>query len=42
MIETGTTALAVDASRTLLLDRDAMLQRADEAGLCVVAHPPYE
>lgn len=42
MIATGTTALAVDAGRTLLLDKVAMLARADEAGLSVVAHSPYE
>ena len=33
MRETGTTALAVDAGRTLLLDREEMLARADEAGI---------
>jgi DUF1009 family protein len=42
MIETGTTALAVDAGRTLLLDKDAMIARANEAGLSIVAHEPYE
>jgi DUF1009 family protein len=36
MKETGTTALAVDAGRTLLLDRDEMLERANQAGLAVV------
>ena len=36
MRETGTTACSVDAGRTLLLDRVAMLQRADEAGLAIV------
>jgi len=36
MVETGTTALAVDAGRTLLLDREEMLQAADEAGVAVV------
>ncbi len=39
MIETHTTALAVDAGRTLLLDKDQMLQRANEAGITVVAYP---
>jgi UDP-2,3-diacylglucosamine hydrolase len=37
MIETGTTALAVDAGRTLLLDREEMLRRANEAGLTIVS-----
>jgi DUF1009 family protein len=36
MCETGTTAMAVDAGRTLLLDREEMLARADEAGIAVV------
>ena len=36
MKETGTTALAVDAGRTLLLDREEMLGRADEWGIAVV------
>jgi hypothetical protein len=37
MRETGTTALAVDAGRTLLIDRDEFLQRAESSGLAVVA-----
>jgi DUF1009 family protein len=36
MRETGTTALAVEAGRTLLLDKDRMLQAADEAGIAIV------
>jgi len=36
MKETGTTALAVDAGRTLLLDRDEMLSRANEVGVAVI------
>ena len=40
MQETGTTFLAVDAGRTLLLDRDIMLRRADEAGIAVIGYPP--
>jgi UDP-2,3-diacylglucosamine hydrolase len=36
MRETGTTVLAVDAGRTLLLDRDAMLEEANAAGIAVV------
>jgi hypothetical protein len=38
MRATGTTALAVDAGRTLLLDRADMLQRADESGIAVVGY----
>ncbi len=36
MRETGTTALAVEAGRTLLLDRDEMLAAANEAGIAIV------
>ncbi len=36
MKKTGTTALAVDAGRTLLLDRDEMVQRANEYGIAIV------
>ena len=36
MRETGTTLLAVDAGRTLLLDKDELLARADKAGICVI------
>jgi hypothetical protein len=42
MLETRTTALAVDAGRTLLLDKDEMLRRANEANLTIVAYPAYE
>jgi DUF1009 family protein len=37
MRETGTTALALDAGRTLLLDKDALLAAANEAGIAIVA-----
>jgi UDP-2,3-diacylglucosamine hydrolase len=37
MRETGTTALAIDAGRTLLLDRDDLLHRANAAKLAIVA-----
>jgi DUF1009 family protein len=37
MRETGTTALAIDAGRTLLLDRDELLSRANAAGITVIA-----
>jgi DUF1009 family protein len=36
MRETGTTALAVEAGRTLLLDKERMLKTADEAGIAIV------
>ena|SRR5690348_5398827 len=36
MRETGTTALAVDANRTLLLDREQMIEAANAAGISVV------
>lgn len=42
MVETGASVLAVDAGRTLLLDREEMLRRADEAGLCVVGCRPED
>ncbi|HEX4811074.1 MAG TPA: UDP-2,3-diacylglucosamine diphosphatase LpxI [Bryobacteraceae bacterium] len=42
MIETNTTAMAVDAGRTLLLDREEMLRRADEHALSIVAYDPWE
>jgi UDP-2,3-diacylglucosamine hydrolase len=36
MRETGTTALAVEASRTLMLDKDQMLEAANEAKIAIV------
>ena len=42
MKETGATALAVDAGRTLLLDRDEMLAAAGEAGISIKAYRPDE
>jgi len=36
MQETGTTVLAVEAGRTLMLDREAMLEAADRAGIAIV------
>ena len=42
MIETGATALAIDAGRTLLLDRDEMLALADESGIAIVGTKPAE
>ncbi len=37
MRETGTTALAVDTGRTLLLDREELLAQANAAGITIVA-----
>jgi hypothetical protein len=42
MIETGTTAFALDAGRTLLIDRAQMIERADAAGITVSGYPPEE
>lgn len=38
MKETGATVLAVDAGRTLLLDREELLQAADDAGISVAGY----
>ncbi|MBS1853804.1 MAG: UDP-2,3-diacylglucosamine diphosphatase LpxI [Acidobacteria bacterium] len=38
MRETGTTALAVEAGRTLMLDKEEMLAAANAAGIAVVGH----
>jgi hypothetical protein len=40
MRETGTTVLAVDAGRTLLIDREAFIADADAAGIAIVAAQP--
>ncbi len=42
MAETGTTAASIDAGRTLLLDRDEMIRRADLANLAIVGRIPSE
>jgi UDP-2,3-diacylglucosamine hydrolase len=42
MIETRTTALAVEAGRTLLLDKEQMLERANEAGIAIVGYTPEQ
>jgi DUF1009 family protein len=36
MRQTGTTALAVEAGRTLMLDRERMIEAANEAGIAIV------
>jgi UDP-2,3-diacylglucosamine hydrolase len=42
MKETNTTALAVDAGRTLLLDKDEMLAAADAARIAIIGIEPEE
>ncbi len=42
MAETGTTAASIDAGRTLLLDRDELIQQADKAGIAIVARQVAE
>lgn len=42
MSDTGATALAIDAGRTLLLDRVEFVRQADAAGIAVVAYAPHE
>jgi DUF1009 family protein len=37
MRETGATALAIDAGRTLLLDREELLERANQASIAIIA-----
>ena len=37
MIAAGATCLSVEAARTLLFDREALIKRADEAGIAIVA-----
>lgn len=41
MIETGTTALAIDARRTLMIDRDYLADLANQSELAVVALSPH-
>jgi UDP-2,3-diacylglucosamine hydrolase len=40
MLETNTTALAMDAARTLLIDRQDLIRRADAAALTIIAANP--
>ena len=42
MVASGATALAIDAERTLLFDREKLIARADEQGLAVQAFPALE
>jgi DUF1009 family protein len=39
MARSGATCLSVEAGRTLLFDRDALLRHADQAGIAIVASP---
>lgn len=40
MHRSNATALAIDAGRTLLFERDALIQAADEAGIAIQAYTP--
>jgi DUF1009 family protein len=40
MRASNATALAIDARRTLLFDRDALILAADEAGIAIQAFAP--
>ncbi len=42
MIETKTSVMAVDAGRTLLLDKEEMVRRANQAQISIVGFPPWE
>ena len=42
MRRSGATALAVDAGRTLLLDRQEMIEAANLAGISIIGYPPSE
>ena len=39
MIRAGASCLSVEAGRTLLFDRDALLQSASQAGIAIVSSP---
>ncbi len=39
MIRAGASCLSIEAGRTLLFDRAALLKRASEAGIAIVAAP---
>lgn len=39
MIRAGATCLSIEAGRTLLFDREALVKRAEEAGIAIVAVP---
>jgi len=37
MVRSGATCLSVEAGRTLLFERDSLLERAQQAGIAIVA-----
>jgi DUF1009 family protein len=37
MLRAGASCLSIEAGKTLLFDRDAMLKRASDAGVTIVA-----
>jgi DUF1009 family protein len=42
MVRAGASCLSVEAGRTLLFDRDALIKKADRSGIAIVASPrPY-
>jgi DUF1009 family protein len=42
MLETNTTVLAVDAGRTLMLDREELLAKANAAKIAILGMEPTE
>ncbi len=42
MKETNTTTLAIDAGRTLMIDREEIITQADAAKISIIASPPLE
>jgi DUF1009 family protein len=42
MVESGATALIIDANRTLVLDRDRLIALADQNDIAIVSLPPAE
>jgi DUF1009 family protein len=40
MKQAGASCLALDAGRCLVLDKEAVLAAANEAGICIVAETP--
>ena len=41
MKRAGATALAIDAARTLLFDREKLIEMADATGIAIQAFPPH-
>jgi UDP-2,3-diacylglucosamine hydrolase len=40
MVAAGATALSIDAEKTLMIDGDAIIRAADEAGICIIGRGP--